>query len=578
MRNRLHELKIKPVKAVVCDFDGTFSTLRCGWERVMKRMMLRYLPDEAWIDAFIGETTGVQTILQMKGFLEELKKRGIAAPSDDPWFYKDEYNGMLMESVAKKRDELIAGKVPPATYHVPGALLFLQALRTHDVKVYFASGTDQEDVQAEAAALGLAGFADGIAGALPKSESCAKEAALKRLVEQAGVGPDELAVVGDGKVEIALGKALGARTIGVASNETDFSILNPDKQARLAKAGADMIAGDFRDLRPLLDFLGLGANPALAFDGIKTYDAHDRMNLVTIDSMFRPGVDPVPEWTDDGFDELVDRVAQARMNGRPVVFSMGAHVIKNNMSLYLIDLMEKGVITHLAGNGACSIHDFELGYLGGTSENVPTAIEDGSFGMWEQTGRWMNEALQQGVAEGYGYGESLGRYIEAHKDRFPYREQCVVYKAWKFGVPATYHIALGTDIIHQHPIVDFGVIGTASGRDFHTMCHAIAQLDGGAFLNFGSGVIGPEVFLKSLSISRNLGYPTFKITTANFDLKPLGDYRCKIGYEDPNYYYRPRKNIVNRPVSCGGKGWHFVGDHKQTIANLWLGLRKKGLV
>jgi len=600
----------KSVKAVVCDFDGTFSTLRCGWEAVMKRMMMKYLPDEAWIDEFIGETTGVQTILQMKGFLEEMKRRGGSrscataadaqervppvagaincappladaqerVPPDDPWFYKNEYNAMLMESVAVKRDEVVAGKVSAATYHVPGALLFLQALKTRGVKIYFASGTDQADVRAEAAALGFAGFAEDIAGALPQSESCAKEAALKRLVEQAGVAPDELAVIGDGKVEIALGKAIGARTLGVATNETDFSVRNTAKKARLEKAGADMIVGDFRDLRPILDFLGLGANPSFAFDKIKTYDAHDRTNLVTIESMFRPGVDPVPEWTDDGFDELVDRVAAARKNGRPVVFSMGAHVIKNNMSLYLIDLMEKCIVTHVAGNGACSIHDFELANLGGTSEDVPTAIEDGSFGMWEQTGRWMNEAIQQGAAAGFGYGESLARYIDAHKERFPYREQCVLYKAWTFGVPATYHIALGTDIIHQHPIVDFGAIGVASGRDFHTMCNAISQLDGGVYLNFGSAVIGPEVFLKALSISRNLGHPTFRITTADFDLKPLGDYRCKIGYEDPNYYYRPRKNIVNRPVSCGGKGWHFVGDHKETIANLWKGLKKKGLM
>ena len=294
----------KPIKAVVCDFDGTFSTLRCGWEAVMKRMMLKYLPDEAWIDEFIGETTGVQTILQMKGFLEEVKRRGGSqftatasdisgaincappvagvsgaincvppvvgvsdaincAPPHDPWFYKNEYNAMLMESVAVKRDEVVAGKVPAATYHVPGAILFLQALKTHGVKVYFASGTDEADVQAEAAALGFAGFAEDIAGALPQSESCAKEAALKRLVEQAGVAPDELAVIGDGKVEIALGKALGARTLSVATNETDFSVLNSEKKARLDKAGADMIVGDFHDLRPILDFLGLGANPSL---------------------------------------------------------------------------------------------------------------------------------------------------------------------------------------------------------------------------------------------------------------------------------------------------------------------------
>lgn len=590
----------KPIKAIVCDFDGTFSTLRCGWESVMKKMMLKYLPGEdKWIDEFIGETTGIQTILQMKGFVAELKNRGLLrhqtpgtrhqAPSTDPWAYKNEYNDMLMASVAKKRQDVIDGKVKRETYLVPGALHFLQNLKAHGVKIYFASGTDQADVRIEAAALGLDKYAEAIEGALPKSEKCAKEEALKRLVKKAGVKPSELAVIGDGKVEIALGKALKARTIGLATNERDFSKINKEKLPRLRKAGAGYLAGDFTDLRPMLAYLGLDKNPELAFKGIKTYDFHDRRNLVTIESMFRPGVDPVPEWPKKprkgdyadqrkDFEELCDRVALARRNARPVIFSMGAHVIKNNMSLYLIDLMRKGIVTHVSGNGACSIHDFELAALGGTSEDVPTAIEDGSFGMWEQTGGWMNEALRKGAKAGFGYGESLARYIDANKRKFPYREQCVAYMAWKFGVPATYHIAMGTDIIHQHPSVDFGAIGLATGRDFHTMANAIAQLDGGCFLNFGSGVIGPEVFLKCLSISRNLGFDTFKITTGNFDLKPLGDYRVKIGYEDPNYYYRPRKNIVNRPVSCGGKGWHFEGDHKETIANLWLGMKKRGLI
>ena len=578
----------KPIKAIVCDFDGTFSTLRCGWEGVMKKMMLKYLPgEEKWIDEFIGETTGIQTILQMKGFVAELKSRKVKAPSKDPWFYKNEYNDMLMASVAQKRQEVIDGKVPRETYWVPGALHFLQALKTHGVKIYFASGTDQVDVRIEAAALGLDKYAEAIEGARPKSEKCAKEEALKRLVKIAGVKPAELAVIGDGKVEIALGKALKARTIGLATNERDFSKVNSEKLPRLKKAGAGYLAGDFSNLRPMLDYLGLGTNPGFSFRKIKTYDFHDRHNLVTIESMLKPGVDPVPEWPKKrakgdyadqqaDFAELVDRVAEARRNARPVIFSMGAHVIKNNLSLYLIDLMRTGVFTHVSGNGACSIHDFELAALGGTSEDVPTAIEDGSFGMWEQTGRWLNEAIQRGVKAGCGYGESIARYIDAHKSRFPYREQCVAYMAWKYGVPATYHIAMGTDIIHQHPIVDFGAIGVATGRDFHTMVNAVSQLDGGCYLNFGSGVIGPEVFLKALSISRNLGFPTFRITTGNFDLKPLGDYRCKIGYADPNYYYRPRKNIVNRPVSCGGKGWHFEGDHKETIPNLWLGLTKKG--
>ena len=579
----------KSIKAIVCDFDGTFSTLRCGWEAVMKRVMMKYLPDEAWIDAFIDETTGVQTILQMKGFVAELKRRRTKMPSSDPWFYKNEYNEMLMASVARKRQDVIDGRVPRDAYLVPGAIHFLQCLKTHGVKIYFASGTDVADVRIEAAALGLDKYADAIEGALPKSEKCAKEAALGRLVSKSGMKPGELAIIGDGGVEIRLGKALRVRTIGLATNETDFSKVNKAKLRRLKKAGAGFVAGDFSDLRPMLEYLGLGANPGFSFKKIKTYDFHDRRNLVTIESMFRPGVDPVPEWPKKkaegdyadqqaDFAELVDRVAEARRNARPVIFSMGAHVIKNNMSLYLIDLMRKGIFTHVSGNGACSIHDFELAALGGTSEDVPTAIEDGSFGMWEQTGGWMNEAIQKGVKAGYGYGESIARYIDANKRKFPYREQCVAYMAWKFGVPATYHIAIGTDIIHQHPKVDFGAIGTATGRDFHTMVNAVSQLDGGCYLNFGSGVIGPEVFLKALSISRNLGHPTFRITTANFDLKPLGDYRCKIGYADPNYYYRPRKNIVNRPVSCGGKGWHFEGDHKETISNLWLGLHRKGLV
>ena len=307
----------------------------------------------------------------------------------------------------------------------------------------------------------------------------------------------------------------------------------------------------------------------LSFEGIKTYSARDRVNLVTIENLKRPGKYSVPEWNQEGFDELVSRIKQARSGGQQVILSMGAHVIKCGLGPYLIALMREGYVTHLAGNGACSIHDFELAYLGGTSEDVPTAIEDGSFGMWEETGAWMNEAIQMGAKEGMGYGEALARYVDERPERFPYRDDCVFYQAWKMGIPATYHITMGTDIIHQHPSVDFGALGAASGVDFHRMCWSVAHLDGGVYMNFGSAVTGPEVFLKALSISRNLGYDTFRITTANFDLIDLGDFRRRIGYDDPHYYYRPRKNIVNRPVSRGGMGWHFVGDHQATIPNLY---------
>ena len=285
--------------------------------------------------------------------------------------------------------------------------------------------------------------------------------------------------------------------------------------------------------------------------------------------MAKPDKDDIPVWGNEDFDELIERIKKARNDGKHVIWSMGAHVIKNGLSKYIIELIKHNFITHISSNGAGSIHDFELAYNGGTSEDVPTAIEDGSFGMWEETGLWMNEALQNGAKMGRGYGESLAVYIEQHPEKFPFKDDCVLYQAYKHGIPATYHIALGTDIIHQHPIVDFAAIGATSGVDFHRICYSVSQMDEGVFLNFGSSVIGPEVFLKALSISRNLGYKTFNITTANFDLIDLGDYKSKIGYSDPNYYYRPRKNIVNRPTSVGGKGWHFKGDHKETIPNLY---------
>jgi len=311
------------------------------------------------------------------------------------------------------------------------------------------------------------------------------------------------------------------------------------------------------------------------FSKITTYPVRDRVNLVRIDNMLAPSAAPVPEWGHPDFDRLVEAIWEARSRGRPVIWFMGAHVIKNRLSRYLIELMRLGLVTHVAGNGAVSIHDFELAYNGGTSEDVPTAIEDGSFGMWEETGRWMNKAIQWGAKRGLGYGESLAAYVDRKPDQFPHWSDCVFYQAHRHGVPATYHIALGTDIIHQHPIVDFGAIGAASGVDFRIFCDSVAQMDGGVFLNFGSGVIGPEVFLKALSIARNLHFPTFHITTANFDLVDLGDYRAKIGYDDPNYYYRPRKNIVNRPTSAGGQGWHFRVDHQVSIPNLYARLTAK---
>ncbi|MCL2500369.1 MAG: hypothetical protein FWE90_08540 [Defluviitaleaceae bacterium] len=302
--------------------------------------------------------------------------------------------------------------------------------------------------------------------------------------------------------------------------------------------------------------------------GIKLQSARNRKNLVTLGSLANPG-DPVPAWDAPYFDELIRQIKKARANQRPVILSMGAHVIKCGLSRYLIALMQAGWVTHIASNGAGSIHDFELCGLGGTSEDVKTAIQDGTFGMWEETCIWMNEAINEGAALNIGYGESLARYMDVYPERFPFTADCVLYQAYKMNIPATYHIALGTDIIHQSPNADFSAIGKTSGIDFHTLCESVSRLDGGVYLNFGSAVIGPEVFLKALSVARNLGYPTADITAANFDLFDAGDQNERLAYHDPRYYYRPLKNIVTRPTVASGRGRHFTVCHTVSIPNLY---------
>ncbi|TFG69620.1 MAG: SIS domain-containing protein [Anaerolineales bacterium] len=265
---------------------------------------------------------------------------------------------------------------------------------------------------------------------------------------------------------------------------------------------------------------------------------------------------------------VADAVIAARQHNRPVIWMMGAHVIKSGLSLVLIDLLRHGMVTHVAGNGAVSIHDFELALIGETSEDVAASLEDGSFGMANETGALMHQAIREGVRDGLGYGIAVGRFMDQHPDLFPFRDVSVLFQAYKRNIPVTIHVTIGADIIHQHPDANFTVIGAASGRDFTRFITSVCDLEGGVFLNFGSAVTGPEVFLKSLTIARNLGYPTAHITTANFDLLPLGDIKRPLGYDEPLYYYRPRKNIVLRPVSLGGQGYHITGDHSVTIPTL----------
>jgi phosphoheptose isomerase len=312
--------------------------------------------------------------------------------------------------------------------------------------------------------------------------------------------------------------------------------------------------------------------PAIDLTKVRTYSLSQRPSLVALENLITPQT-PVPPFEEPELVEVAERFVAARQAGRPVIWTIGAHVVKRGLSPILIELMEQGLITHLASNGAMTIHDFEIALLGNTSEDVSTSLEDGSFGMAEETGAFMNRAVRAGARDGLGMGEALGRWI-AEDDRFRYRDYSLVYTAYRLGIPCTVHVAIGTDIIHQHPECDFAALGWASGQDFKIFTASVAHLEGGVFCNFGSAVIGPEVFLKALAIARNLGHKVDAFTTANFDLIPLEpDYRRPSRDDETTYYYRPKKNIVIRPTSKGGRGYHIVGDHAATIPNLYRLLR-----
>lgn len=308
--------------------------------------------------------------------------------------------------------------------------------------------------------------------------------------------------------------------------------------------------------------------PAVDLSKVRTYPIRRRENLVALENLVFPSQSP-PAFDHPDLVELADRMVTARRQGHQVIFMLGGHVVKCGLAPILIELMRLGIITHLASNGSAAIHDFEISLNGSTSEDVAASLADGSFGMAEETGAWMNQAVQQGVLDGMGMGEALGRMIAEDED-FQFREHSLLFQAYTLGIPYTVHVAIGTDIIHQHPLCDFSAIGAGSGQDFKVLVHSVTKMVGGVFCNFGSSVIGPEVFLKSLSIARNLGNPLRNITTANFDLVPLtGDYRKPASKENPEYYYRPKKNIVIRPNLLGGRGYHINGDHRQTIPNLY---------
>ncbi len=282
--------------------------------------------------------------------------------------------------------------------------------------------------------------------------------------------------------------------------------------------------------------------------------------------------------TPDALDEvsmqriaaLGHRMVAAREKGAAVLMLMGAHVLRAGVQRQFIDLLERGLITHVGMNGAGPIHDFEMARIGATCESVARYIRSGEFGLWQETGE-INDIVREGAAAGMGLGEAVGRFI-LNSD-YAYKDTSVTAACVRLGIPITVHTGIGYDIIHEHPNFDPAAFGTASYRDFLTVCDTVNNLEGGVFLCFGSAVMGPEVYLKALSMARNVahqeGRKIANFTTAAFDLIAIdGDFQQEASKSNPQYYYRPWKTILVRTVADGGESFYVCGDHRQTLPHL----------
>ncbi len=307
------------------------------------------------------------------------------------------------------------------------------------------------------------------------------------------------------------------------------------------------------------------SNDLIDFSGVRTYPLKSRKSKVSIKEFGRPYqekdritpfIDSLPNiLAAKDLKAVIAAVVLAHKKKRPVIVGMGAHLTKVGLNPILIDLMERGVILALAVNGAVIIHDFELAMAGKTSEDVDEQLDSGAFGMAEETGRYLNEAIIKGVGQGMGIGESVGRWI--HESKAPNKQHSVLAAAYRLGIPATVHIAIGTDIIHMHPSVSGAALGEGSLLDFRRLCSVVARLEGGVYLNIGSAVILPEVFLKALTLVRNLGYTVDRFTTVNLDFIQ---------------HYRPLTNVVRRPTQKGGRGYLLTGHHEIMVPLLAAGI------
>jgi deoxyhypusine synthase len=310
----------------------------------------------------------------------------------------------------------------------------------------------------------------------------------------------------------------------------------------------------------------------LEFDDVSTYPIADRKSKVHTGLFGKPSEasDTVGDFLDklpgilgaSDLRDLVDALTLARTEGRPLLWGMGGHVIKCGLGPILIDLMRDRFVTGVLMNGSSMIHDFEIALHGSTSEEVESEIKTGRFGMARETGEYLNQAINDGAGLGLGMGESVGRFLDRsdHGIDFKHLDSSVLYEAYRQAIPTTVHVAIGTDITHIHPSASGKNIGQTSMHDLKLLTAMMCELEGGVYVNVGSAVILPEVFLKALSVARNLGHTIDKITTANLDFIQ---------------HYRPRENVLKRPTQRGGRAIALTGHHEIMVPLIAAALKQK---
>ncbi len=269
--------------------------------------------------------------------------------------------------------------------------------------------------------------------------------------------------------------------------------------------------------------------------------------------------------------EVASRIVSSRENNASVIMILGAHVLRRGTQRFIIDMMEKGFISLVATNGAAIVHDYELALTGETTESVARYISEGQFGLWEETGR-INDIVADGYRRGLGIGEAVGRAIE--EEGLKYRDTSLFAAGYRLGVPVTSHVGIGYDIVHEHPNCDGAAYGGASYIDFLKFTHEIENLENGVVMNFGSSVMGPEVFLKALAMARNVAKKEKReisdFTTLVCDIQAVpGNFHKEPSRDNPIYFFRPLKTMLIRTVADGGKSFYVRGSHEDTIPFLW---------